>query len=142
MYFRPDAGALTLVALEDLNRIGEAPESEVGYVAKDFVEHAIERICKRIPEMESGSFHSTHAGRDGLTPDQRAVMGAAGPDGFYLACGFSGTGFKLSPAVGACMSELILDGQSKTVDISQFTLKRFASGELLKGEHDYGHIWK
>jgi sarcosine oxidase subunit beta len=142
MYFRPDAGALTLVALEDLNRIGEAPESDVGYVAKDFVEHAIERICQRIPGMEGGSLHSTHAGRDGLTPDQRAIMDGVGPDGFYVACGFSGTGFKLSPAVGACMSELILDGQSKTVDISQFTLKRFASGELLKGEHDYGHIWK
>ena len=142
MYFRPDTGGLTLVALEDDNRLGEAPDSEVGYVAKDFVERVSERICRRIPAMESGSLHSTHVGRDGLTPDQRAVMGQAGPQGFYQANGFSGTGFKLSPAVGACMSELILDGTAKTVDISGFDPGRFARGEYLKGENDYGTIWR
>ncbi len=142
MYFRPDSGGLTLVALEDDNRLGEAPDSEVGYVAKDFVERAVERICRRIPAMENGSLHSSHVGRDGLTPDQRAVIGAAGPRGFYLATGFSGTGFKTSPAVGLCMSELILDGEAKTVDITGFDPGRFARGEYLRGEHDYGDLWR
>lgn len=142
MYFRPDSGGLTLVALEDENRLGEAPDSEVGYVAKGFIEHVIERICRRIPGMEAGSLHSSHAGRDGLTPDQRAVMGQAGPRGFYHATGFSGTGFKLSPAVGLCMAELILDGSAKTVDISGFDPGRFARGEHLKGENDYGALWR
>ena len=41
---------------------------------------------------------------------------------------FSGTGFKTSPAVGLCMSEWILDGAPKTVDISIFTPTRFAKG--------------
>jgi sarcosine oxidase subunit beta len=81
-------------------------------------------------------------GRDGLTPDQRAIIDQAGPEGFYIACGFSGTGFKLSPAVGICLSELILDGDAKLVDISSLNLSRFARGELLKGEHSYGNIWK
>ena len=142
MYFRPDSGGLTLVALEDDNRLGEPPDSEVGYVAKDFVERAVERICRRIPAMEAGSLHSSHVGRDGLTPDQRAVIGAAGPQGFYLATGFSGTGFKTSPAVGLCLSELILDGAAKAVDIYGFDPGRFERGEFLKGEHDYGNIWR
>ncbi len=141
MYFRPEGG-LTLVALEDENRMGEAPEADLGRVAPDFVMHAIDRICERMDGMEEGSLHSTHVGRDGLTPDQRAVMDKVGPDGFYVACGFSGTGFKLSPAVGVCMSELILDGRAKLVDISSLNLGRFARGEHLKGEHSYGHIWK
>ncbi|MEW6403074.1 MAG: FAD-binding oxidoreductase [Chloroflexota bacterium] len=142
MYFRPDSGGLTLIALEDDNRLGEPPDSELGYVAKDFVEHAVERICTRIPGMENGSLHSTHVGRDGLTPDQRAVIGAAGPKGFYLATGFSGTGFKTAPSVGLCMAELIMDGKAKTVDISGFDPGRFARGEYLRGEHDYGDIWR
>lgn len=141
MYFRPE-GELTLIGLEDYNRIGEPPESGLGRVDPEFVMRAIDRICERMEGMEEGSLHSTHVGRDGLTPDQRAVMGQAGPDGFYIACGFSGTGFKLSPAVGICMSELILDGSSKLVDISSLKLERFARGELLKGEHSYGNIWK
>ncbi|GAB4445864.1 MAG: FAD-binding oxidoreductase [Anaerolineales bacterium] len=141
MYFRPEGG-LTLVALEDGNRMGEAPEADLGQVEKGFVMRAIERICRRVEGMEEGALHSTHVGRDGLTPDQRAVMDKAGPDGFYVACGFSGTGFKLSPAVGVCMSELILDGRAKLVDISSLTLERFARGEFLRGEHSYGDIWR
>ncbi len=142
MYFRPDSGNLTLVALEDDSRLDESAEKDLGYVAKDFVERAIDRICKRVPEMEQGSLHSSHVGRDGLTPDQRAIMGQAGPQGYFLATGFSGTGFKLSPAVGLCMSELILDGSAKTVDISGFDPMRFERGEHLKGENEYGSIWK
>ena len=102
----------------------------------------IDCICERVEGMEEGSLHSSHVGRDGLTPDQRAVIDRAGPDGFYIACGFSGTGFKLSPAVGVCMSELILDGDARLVDISSLNLGRFARGELLQGEYSYGHIWK
>ncbi|MBK7455584.1 MAG: FAD-binding oxidoreductase [Anaerolineales bacterium] len=142
MYFRPDSGNLTLVALEDDSRLDEPAEKDLGYVAKDFVERAIDRICKRVPEMEQGSLHSSHVGRDSLTPDQRAIIGAAGPQGYFLATGFSGTGFKLSPAVGLCMSELILDGSAKTVDISGFDPMRFERGQHLKGENEYGSIWK
>lgn len=139
MYFRPE-GELTLIGLEDYNRMSEPPESDLGRVDPEFVMRAIDRICERVDGMEEGSLHSTHVGRDGLTPDQRAIVDKAGPDGFYVACGFSGTGFKLSPAVGVCMSELILDGSAKLVDISSLNLGRFARGELLQGS--YGYIWK
>jgi len=141
MYFRPE-GELTLIGLEDYNRMGEPPEMNLGRVHPEFVMRAIDRICERVEGMEEGSLHSTHVGRNGLTPDQRAILDKAGPDGFYIACGFSGTGFKLSPAVGVCMSELILEGSAKLVDISSLNLDRFVRGELIQGEHSYGHIWK
>jgi sarcosine oxidase subunit beta len=142
MYFRPDSGGLTLVALEDDSRLDESADAELGYVAKGFVDRAVDRICKRVPAMEAGSYHSSHVGRDSLTPDQRAVIGATSLQGYYLATGFSGTGFKLSPAVGLCVSELVLDGKASAVDISAFTPARFERGEHLKGENDYGFIWR
>jgi sarcosine oxidase subunit beta len=141
MYFRPE-GELTLIGLEDNNRMGEPPDSALGRVDPEFVMRAIDRICERMEGMEAGSLHSTHLGRDGLTPDQRAILDKAGPDGFYVACGFSGTGFKLAPAVGVCMSELILDGGAKLVATSSLNLARFERGELLQGEHSYGDVWK
>jgi sarcosine oxidase subunit beta len=141
MYFRPE-GELTLIGLEDCNRMGEPPESKLGRVDPEFAIRAIDRICERVAGMEAGSLHSTHVGRDGLTPDQRAIIDQAGPEGFYIACGFSGTGFKLSPAVGICMSEWILDGSAKLVDLSSLNLGRFARGDLIQGEHSYGHIWR
>jgi sarcosine oxidase subunit beta len=92
--------------------------------------------------MDRGSLQSAATGYDGLTPDQRAILDQAGPQGFYLECGFSGTGFKIAPAVGACMAEWIVDGKPRTVDISPFRLSRFAEGRRLTGEHAYGEIWR
>ncbi len=140
MYFRPE-GTLTLVGLEDGNPLGESPDNDTDHAQKGFVERGIDRICRRIPIMENGGLHSAHGGYDGITPDQHPLLGAAGPDGFYLDCGFSGTGFKISPAVGLCMSELILDGRSKAVDLSIYAPARFAEGKRVAGDHPYSSIW-
>ena len=142
MYFRPETGGLTLVGLEDDNPLGQSPDGYTDRALPGFVERAIERICLRIPIMEQASLHSAHGGYDGITPDQRAAIGQIGPEGFYVQCGFSGTGFKIAPAVGACMTELIVDGAAKTVDITPFNPHRFERGDLLKGEHAYEDMWR
>jgi sarcosine oxidase subunit beta len=139
MYFRPETGGLTLVGLEDGNPLGESPEGDTDHAQKGFVERAIERICQRVPVMEKGYLHTAHGGYDGITPDQHPLLGRAGPEGFYLQCGMSGTGFKIAPAVGLCMAELILDGEAKTVDISIYRPERFAEGKEITG--NYGSNW-
>ena len=139
MYFRPE-GALTLVGLEDGNPLGESPDGDASHAKMGFVERAIERICMRMPAMEQGALHSAHGGYDGITPDQHPLLGQAGPAGFYLDCGHSGTGFKTAPAIGLCMAELILDGKSKTVDITPLAPDRLVKGNLIKG--NYENIWK
>ena len=138
-YFRPE-GELTLVGLEDANPIGESPDAGAEQALPGFVERAIERICRRIPALENGGLHSTQAGYDGITPDQHPLLGPAGPTGYYLDCGHSGTGFKTAPAVGLCLAELIVDGVSKTVDISPLSPARFAEGNLVLGNYD--NIWR
>lgn len=141
MYFRPETGGLTLVGLETGNPIGEDPNTPTDHAKKGFVERAIESICQRIPAMEQASLLTAHGGYDGITPDQAPILGQAGPEGFYLQCGFSGTGFKIGPAVGRCMAELIAEGQAQLVDITPFHLSRFEDGSLLRGEHHYGDMW-
>ncbi|PYN21568.1 MAG: hypothetical protein DMD99_19410 [Candidatus Rokuibacteriota bacterium] len=70
--------------------------------------------------------------------DRHAILGRVdGIDGLYLATAFSGSGFKIAPAVGACMAELIVDGRAKTVDIEAFNLRRFAEGRSPEGPHPY-----
>ena len=142
MYFRPETGRLTLVGLEDGNPLGQSPEGDSERALAGFVERAIERICRRIPAMERGGLHSAHGGYDGITPDQRAILDQVGPQGFFAVCGFSGTGFKIGPAAGACMAERILDGRATTVDITPFRLSRFSEGKPLTGEHAYESIWR
>lgn len=139
LYFRPEGG-LTLVGLEDGNPLGESPDNDTDHAKTGFVERAIDRVCLRVPAMEQGGLHSAHGGYDGITPDQHPLLGAIGPEGYYVDCGHSGTGFKTSPAVGKCMSELILDGAAKTVDITPFAPDRFAKGKPFKG--NYENVWR
>ncbi len=142
VYFRPEGTELMLVGLEAGNEIGGSPDRPLGSIREGSVQEMIERVCARVPWMAEGTFHTAHGGQDGITPDQRAIIGAAGPDGFYLACGFSGTGFKTAPAVGASLAELILDGATATADISAFDLARFAEGRPLAGDHPYEALWR
>ena len=141
-YFRPEGSALMLAAGEDESMRGEPPDAEDQTPTPTFLEKLIDNMVRRIPKIEESGLHSIHVGRDGITPDQRAIYGGSGLDGFYLACGLSGTGFKTSPAAGASLVELILDGAPKTVDITPFRFERFAEGKLIEGEYGYGHIWK
>ena len=142
MYFRPEGHDMVLVGLEDDNQIGGSADRDTSEAKADFRDRAADRIIRRVPDLIEGTFRTSHSGQDGLTPDQRPMLGAMGPDGFYLDCGHSGTGFKTAPAVGLGMAELILDGASKTVDLSPFAPTRYAEGRLLVGEHGEEQIWK
>jgi len=142
MYFRPEGSDMVLIGLEDDNQIGGSADRETSEARPDFRDRAAERIIRRVPSLIDGTFRTSHSGQDGLTPDQRPMLGAMGPDGFYLDCGHSGTGFKTAPAVGLGMSELILDGASSTVDLAPFAPRRFAEGRPLVGEHGEEPIWK
>jgi sarcosine oxidase subunit beta len=141
-YFRPEGSALILAAGEDESLRGEAPDAEDQTPTPTFLEKLIDQMVQRIPKIEESGLQSIHVGRDGITPDQRAIYSGTELSGFYLACGLSGTGFKTSPAAGASMAELILDSAPKTVDITPFRFSRFADGKLIEGEYGYGHIWK
>ena len=144
MYFRPEGHDLTLVALEDGNEIGDfSPERETATTAPGFSERVADRLTRRLPMMADGTLHSAHSGQDGITPDQHAIIGPAGPDSFYLDCGYSGTGFKIAPAVGESLAELICEGRNTTtVDLAPFRLARFAEGRPIVGEHAYEAIWR
>jgi sarcosine oxidase subunit beta len=142
MYFRPEGSELVLIGLEDHSGMGGSPDRDTSEADADFRDRATERIIRRVPGLIDGTFRTSHSGQDGLTPDQRPILGAAGPDGFYLDCGHSGTGFKTAPAVGLGMSELILDGAATSVDITPFAFERFAEGRLLMGEHGGDMIWR
>jgi glycine/D-amino acid oxidase-like deaminating enzyme len=142
VYFRPEGQELLLVGLETDNEFGGSPDRPMAPMPERTTEEMILRVCARVPWMASGTLRTTHGGQDGITPDQRPIIGPAGPDGLWLSCGFSGTGFKTAPAVGASLTEWILDGRPRTVDVSVYGLERFAAGRPLEGAHPYGQLWR
>ena len=142
VYFRPEGRELLLVGLETGNEIGGSPDDPMPGYDPAVLEPMVERLTARVPWMAAGDFRSANRGQDGMTPDQRAILGPAGPDGFFLDCGHSGSGFKTAPVIGQCMAEWILDGRPTSVDITPFAPDRFERGQPLVGEHPYEALWR
>jgi sarcosine oxidase subunit beta len=88
--------------------------------------------------LQQAEYERGHAGIYDVSPDSRAVLDRApGIDGLYIAAGFSGTGFKIAPAVGACMAELITQGRASLVDITPFRFSRFQENRPIRGAYEY-----
>lgn len=104
-------------------------------------EAAIAALAKRIPAMRRASYLTGHAGLYDMSPDAHPLIGAVGPDGLFVAAGFSGAGFKKGPAVGRALADLILDGACGWVDLHPFRPGRvFESGydpAAPWGPHEY-----
>ena len=141
-YCRPEGESLSLVALEDGNPLTGDADASVDAAAPGFIERAAERIVRRLPAFARAGVHSAHSGQDGITPDQHPIVGQAGPDGFWLLCGFSGTGFKTAPATGASLAQLITEGIGANDDLAIYRLDRFATGQPIVGEHPYADMWR
>lgn len=57
--------------------------------------------------------------------DQNAIIGAHPVISNYIvANGFSGHGIQMSPAVGRAVSEIVLNGESHSIDLSRFSFQR------------------
>ena len=96
----------------------------------DFIEETKARLTHRLPAYADGLVMGGKTGLYDITPDWHPVLGSTAVDGFFVAAGFSGHGFKLAPAIGELMAQEIVDGKASDVDISGFTLDRFANNEL------------
>ncbi|MGB8010114.1 MAG: FAD-binding oxidoreductase [Terriglobales bacterium] len=102
------------------------------------LEEIIDRTARRVPALANAEVMRGVTGVYDVTPDSRPLLGQVpGVEGLYLCAGFSGMGFKISPAVGLVMSELILDGKAKTVTITPFRPSRFAEGQPIKADFEY-----
>jgi sarcosine oxidase subunit beta len=138
-YFRPHGDDLTLVGMGQWKTEDAADADNFDpNNNSDFIAEARARIVRRIPALSGAPYSHGHAGIYDVSPDQRAVLGAIRDvPGLYVAAGFSGTGFKTSPAVGAAMAELILDGASRTADLTPFRFERLHAREFIRSPHEY-----
>lgn len=136
-YFRSDAHDKFLVG-DFYGRRGADPDNFPQRAADHELEEIIERACRRVPKLENAEVMRGVTGVYDMTPDSRPLLGEIpGVNGLYVCAGFSGMGFKISPAIGLVMSELLLDGRGQAVDISSFSPSRFADGKPIKAEFEY-----
>jgi sarcosine oxidase subunit beta len=137
IYFRPEGQIQVLLGGFEGPRSLD-PESVDPEVPASSIEGKLRRAAYRIPSLADAGIVRQVTGYYTMTPDNRALLGPI-PDaeGLFCCTGFSGMGFKISPAIGLVMSEAILEGEAHTVDISDFQPHRFARGAPIRPIHEY-----
>jgi sarcosine oxidase, subunit beta len=136
-YFRPEGQAQTIVGVPcqvwDID-----PDTMGTGLPPSAPAEGAQMLTHRMPAMEGAALARGYRAFDCYSADRHAILGAVrGIDGLYLATAFSGSGFKIAPAVGACLAELITEGRARTVDISAFRPERFTERQPIAGAHPY-----
>lgn len=129
---RPDRGhqfcAVAYAGEDVLERADDCDHGlSPGYL--DAVRRGLEQ---RYPRLARFELVRGFAGPYDVTPDWNPVIGPCpGIEGLYVAAGWSGHGFKLSPAVGEVVAAEVT-GRTPPIDVSELRVERFAEGRLLR----------
>ena len=135
-YARPAAERATLIGLRDSYEWLENAEEWSPDPDADFLEEAARLLGNRIPALKGAPYRPGRAGVLDTTPDGRPVLGPEGPEGLYLAAGWSGTGFKKAPAVGNELARWVSEGRPGRHELETYSLDRFRTGNLIFGEYE------
>lgn len=126
LYFRKETGGIMLGMVDKSD-----PPTFSMNVDDAYLEKLVEAALLRVPLLEQANILNGWAGLYDTTPDHHAIVDAVDEvKGLYLAVGFSGHGFMHSPAIGASLSERILDGKARSVNLDALSLDRFAAGAV------------
>jgi len=140
LYCRSYGGAQMLVSEGGAGETLAQPDNEQGEIAVDDVLSVGAQVAERFPAYAEAGLASSWTGVYDVTPDWNPVLGRL-PDvpGLVVAYGFSGHGFKLSPAIGRLLAQEVL-GLPTDVSLAPYALERFRSGKLLRGRYGSGAV--
>lgn len=115
------------------------PDNYVNRADSSTIDKIVMKMGHRLPDMPDPRITSSYVGAYDVTPDYNPIIGPAPVDGLFLATGFSGHGYKISPAVGKLVADMVLTGTTtlKNVDPHDFRYSRFAENDLLVSLNPY-----
>lgn len=117
-----------------------AEEEGFGFMPFAAIERGIQAVVGRIPESVHWRFLRGYTGIDTHTPDGHAIIDQIAPN-CYVALGFSGTGFKMAPAVGEYLAQWISTGTCPQ-ELTTYRADRFRLNQPIRDPdayHDRGY---
>ena len=138
-YYRPEGSGLVL--LGDQNPYEGDVDHDIEMDKQpppDSISRHTTRFATRFPSEVDAVYRRGYTGVYDTTPDFQPALGAVkAVPGLFVAAGFSGHGFKLSPAVGRMLSDVVVGGETSVADISMFRVERFAEDDLVTAPGGY-----
>ncbi len=135
LFFRPEGGSY--IAGLGIMDHEEMKDREIDHGL--FEEEVWPRLAFRISGFENARLRSAWVGHYDMSVfDHNAFIGPVpGLAGFYLANGFSGHGLMHAPGIGRALSELVLYGEYRTLDLSELSMARIAAGTPIRENIQY-----
>ena len=140
LYFRPaEPGFLDVGSLDPRDADEPVdPDAVAEGAERETLNEYHRSLARRLRGADRGVWRGGWSGIYDVTTDWEPVIGRVPvAEGLFVAAGFSGHGFKLAPAVGVSVAELVLDGAASTFDLSLLDPLRFARGELVGARYGY-----
>lgn len=138
IYFRPTKQPGTvLVGVGHPKENDRVSADDYNHTADpEFIEAAGGRLAHRMPRLVGAKVMASWAGLYTITPDWSMIVDRAPRiEGMYLAVGGSGHSFKLAPAIGQCLAEMIVDGKATTVNIDALRASRFDENDPMRSTY-------
>lgn len=125
-YFRRDGLGGSFIGGRSPESGNEPPVNDLEVDYDFFYEHVWPTLAHRVPSFEAIKIFNAWAGYYEVNLfDENGFIGAH-PfyHNLYFATGFSGHGIQQAPGVGRAISELIIEGRFKTIDLTRFSFDR------------------
>lgn len=125
-YFRPEGEDLYL-----MGPLHPAPQADPDRFDQEIREDEVRRLAeaavRRVPHLSASEFHGGWASLYDVSPDWQPVIGEVAPSVFVDA-GTSGHGFKLAPALGKHVADLVTGSPDLDPGLAEFDPFRFERG--------------
>lgn len=140
IYTRPWSGGAMLVGTGDHGDPLDDPDTLTDHVDGEHLARIGELMAHRVPSFADAEYAAGWTGPYDITPDWNPIVGPVpGEDGVFVAVGFGGHGFKLSPTIGESLAQTVL-GMEPRVPIDAYDVARFDKGLALHGAYGIGSI--
>jgi sarcosine oxidase, subunit beta len=140
LYFRPaEAGFVEVGSLSPAHADRPIDPDACPEGAEPETLAAFSRALRtRLRGAERGHWRGSWSAVYDVTPDWHPAIGPVpGTERVFVAAGFSGHGFKLAPAVGLSMAELVYGGKTTAFELGLLAPDRFERGELVSTTYGY-----
>jgi len=135
VYFRPEGDGFLCGVSPPVENDPDTLDLEMEYGL--FYDRVWPTLASRVPAFDRLRLGSSWAGHYAFNVvDQNAILGPhPGLENFFFANGFSGHGLQHAPGIGRALSELLLFGKFRTLDLTRLGFQRFAQNMPLREEN-------
>ena len=139
-YFRSEVGGLVAAGVIDPAEADAKvdPDSFPRKIDLRFQAETGDLVSRRCPALADAASEGGYASLYAITPDWHPIVGEVpAGSGFHVCAGFSGHGFKLGPAVGVMMADLLTEVAEPQFDPVMFRPERWDEEQSVDGGYRF-----